>query len=157
MLILYINLSTSAQHYLNSNLGIKNKEKENRKIEKKKKREKERAHVGPNYYTRAAHLPLYTRAAQVLTASALTTDNRAPLPSLPPRTPDRGKLRRLVGHLCHPLMWKLDSVSPLGGTHPSALSFPPSTTSTMRSVGNPPVALAWRPRTSHRDRTYLAI
>jgi hypothetical protein len=115
MLILYINLSTSAQHYLNSNLGIKNKEKENRKIEKKKKREKERAHVGPNCYTRAAHLPLYTRATQVLTASALTTDNRAPLPSLPPRTPDRGQLRRLVGHLCHPLMRKLDSVSPLGG------------------------------------------
>jgi hypothetical protein len=55
---------------------------------------------------------------------ALTADDRAPLPSLPPRVPDREQLRRLVGHFCDPLMRELDSVSPLGGTHPSTLFFP---------------------------------
>jgi hypothetical protein len=80
--------------------------------------------VGLNCYTLAAHLPLYIRAAQVLTTRTLTADNRAPLPSLPPRAPNLGQLRRLVGHLCHPLMRELDSMSPLGQTHPSALSFP---------------------------------
>ena len=70
--------------------------------------------------------PIYpfTLARPKFSPRALTADDRAPLPSLPPRVLDREQLRRLVGHLCHPLMRELDLMSPLGRTHPSALSSP---------------------------------
>jgi hypothetical protein len=69
--------------------------------------------------------PIYpfTLARPKFSPRAVAADNRAPLPSLPPRAPDQGQLRRLVGHLCHPLMRGLDSVSPLGG--PIRQLYPP--------------------------------
>jgi hypothetical protein len=100
---------------LNSNLEIKNKEK--------RKKEKKKELVWAQTVTPARPIYPFTLARPKFSPRAVAADNRAPLPSLPPRAPDQGQLRRLVGHLCHPLMRGLDSVSPLGG--PIRQLYPP--------------------------------
>jgi hypothetical protein len=131
-------------------------------------------HLGPDPHSRAcwlasrAHRPVTLPSAAISVAGVVTLarGTAAVDQLIPIRALGRNRNRRLprgCGLLVPACVTTSPSASawwPPGGTRrsdssqssaqtPSALSFLPSTTSTARSAGNPPVILAWRPRTFH--------